>query len=171
VDHRQVKVLTAPATLLALAILASFLAYLAIEIGRSDARFARWGRAPGVIERSAIGKEFVHTSSRSASPRLQEVWVADLRYRYVVGGKVHAGTRLSNETSRKPVAAGGPPESLRRSLAELPPGRNVTVRFSPENPDASYLRIETGGWKPFAAGSGALFLLIAVLAVLRFTRG
>ncbi len=110
-------------------------------------RSTHWQATPGVMTEARIAQT---RSPRSTNP----YWEPRLRYRYIVNGKEHEGSRLSYD-QEKTVDR----EWLQARLTrEWLPGTAVTVWVDPANPGKAVLKPGASGWLVVFVGVGLVFI-------------
>lgn len=82
-------------------------------------------------------------------------------YEYTVNGKSYTGSNLSNSPPMESENIHSQPSStLTDYLTRYPVGREVSIYYSPDHPEKSFLEIVTGGYKGF------LYVTIGILSII-----
>lgn len=110
-------------------------------------RSQHWQATPGVMMEARLAET---RSPRSTNP----YWEPRLRYRYIVDGKEHEGSRLSYD-QEKTLDRDALQDRLTR---EWLPGTAVTVWVAPDNPGKSVLKQGASGWLVVFVGVGLVFI-------------
>ena len=131
-----------------IALMGAGLLYVHGRTVRDAAASAGWPAADGVVVRS----EVVRHVRRGRSSRV--LYRADLRYRYVVGGRAYESSRIAVGHS----AEYDDPAAARGAVGQYPVGRRVRVRHHPRDPARSALvtGLRVAGAGPWLAARGAL---------------
>lgn len=114
-------------------------------------RSTHWQATPGVMTEARIAKT---RSPRSTNP----YWEPRLRYRYIVDGQEHEGSRLSYDQEKTLDREG----LQARLTQEWLPGTAVTVWVDPANPGKAVLKQGASGWLVVFVGVGFVFIGVGV---------
>lgn len=108
-----------------------------------------WPVTPGRIEASSIEEDHRNSGGEATTH-----YLASIRYEYAVNGTTYHGVRLRFGDSTSTLRA-----DVEGIISRYPPGKEVSVRYLPEQPDVSVL-------EPGPQGSVYLVPILACVLVL-----
>lgn len=123
-----------------------------IRLKRKGQGTANWPKVRGTITES-----FVYTHKRTMMEQTEITYTPVVAYTYVVNGT----TYMANKRDLSPYYENSIPQNAKAKalITDLPVGKGVRVRYNPQAPEQSVLRVS----RPIAHNSVVLFGMTTML--------